>query len=650
MNHGIGNRAPGILRWAAASGVAVAMLLAGTGPAAWADDETVTTIDPVQVTATRIPKKVSEQASSVSVVTREEIELGNQPLVGDAMQGLPGVEVRRKGTPGNQEDIKIRGGSGKNTLVLIDGFPVNSPTFGAFDIGSLPADAFERVEVMRGAQGALYGSSAMSGVVNFVPRKGDEGREGGGGISGGSYNSLKWNGYGQGGDADRNFHLGLSGFNSDGQFRNDDVRSVSFLGTGETTVGQRNRLHAIVLSTDTNKGIAIDGTQPLDINHLQDRRSFLAGLRWETQLSKVLSITAYGSQFDEFFHEKDPVDPGEVSPWGGPPFAFEETTKTRKQSGGLTGHLAAGPYSDTFLGAEYAKDRAGDSTFSNFGDSVKGDATINRSVYLQEELHFAKRAGLSAGARLDKNSEAGTQFNPKAAAYCNLDAIGTRLRAGVGRGFRTPGFMDKDVTFGGNPDLKPETTVSHEAGIDVRLPGRLGQLSATWFYQNFHGRFQTGPASAAHPFGQLENIGRSYARGIETSVALRPMKEIEATLGYTLTDSWDSTNQVRLQGIPRHRGTASLLLRPIDPWETRIDWQAESNMLDFGPADLVPTVRGGYARVDLSTRYTWTVANAAIREVALTGEVRDLTNRQFEERRNYPVTGTTFMVGTQIRM
>lgn len=630
--------------------IAAALLLACAAIPAMAAEEEATRVDPVQVTATRIPRKVSEQASSVSVVSSEEIDLGNRALVGDALQNLPGVEVRRKGTPGNFEDIKIRGGSGKNTLVLIDGFPVNSPTLGTFDIGSLPADAFDRVEVLRGAQGSIYGSSAVSGVVNFIPRKGDDESRGGAGIAGGSHGSLKWGGHAQGAGEKGNLHLGLSGFESEGLFRNDEVSMVSFLGTGERRIGERNRLHGIVLSTDTEKGVAIDGTQPLDADHEQKRRSFLAGARWEATLSPSVAVTLYGSQFDEFFHEKDPADPGEVSPFGGPPYEYDQNTKTRKQQAGAMAHWAACGYSDLIVGIEYGKDRTGDVTLSNFGDATKHDSTINRSVYLQQELRYGKRAGLSAGARLDENSEAGTQFNPRAAAFYDVEAISTRLRAGVGRGFRTPSFMDKDVTFGGNPDLRPETTVSHEAGADYRFPANLGRLSATWFYQKFKGRFQTGPASAAHPFGQLENVGRSFSRGVEASLLLRPVRQVEATLGYTLTDSWDSTNQVRLQGIPRHRGTASLLVRPVERWETRIDWQAESNLLDFGPADLAPAVRGGYARTDLTTRYRWVPADSAVREVALTGELRNLTNRRFEERRNYPDLGTTFLVGAQLRL
>ncbi|HEX2720046.1 MAG TPA: TonB-dependent receptor plug domain-containing protein, partial [Candidatus Deferrimicrobium sp.] len=112
--------------------------------------------EPVVVTATRIEEKVSEQASSVSVVTREDMERTNPSLAGDVLQGIPGVDVQRTGSLGGLENIKIRGGKSAHTLVMIDGFPVNSPSSGEFDISALQVNGFERVEIVRGAQSALY--------------------------------------------------------------------------------------------------------------------------------------------------------------------------------------------------------------------------------------------------------------------------------------------------------------------------------------------------------------------------------------------------------------------------------------------------------------------------------------------------------------
>ena len=100
--------------------------------------------EPVVVTATRIEEKVSEQASSVSVVTREDMERKSPSLAGDVLQGIPGVDVQRTGSLGGLENIKIRGGKSTHTLVMIDGFPVNSPSSGEFDISALPVNGFER--------------------------------------------------------------------------------------------------------------------------------------------------------------------------------------------------------------------------------------------------------------------------------------------------------------------------------------------------------------------------------------------------------------------------------------------------------------------------------------------------------------------------
>ncbi|HEY6097678.1 MAG TPA: TonB-dependent receptor plug domain-containing protein, partial [Candidatus Deferrimicrobium sp.] len=103
--------------------------------------------EPVVVTATRIEEKVSEQASSVSVVTNEEIETISPLVAGDALRTVPGIVVQRSGSPGSPETVRIRGGRSEHTLVMIDGFPVNSPTLGEFDIGSITLRDFERIEI-----------------------------------------------------------------------------------------------------------------------------------------------------------------------------------------------------------------------------------------------------------------------------------------------------------------------------------------------------------------------------------------------------------------------------------------------------------------------------------------------------------------------
>jgi vitamin B12 transporter len=627
-------------RW---SGIAGALCVAaGLTGAVFAEE--ATRLEPIVVTATRIEEKVSEQASAVSVVTREEIELKSPAVAGDVLQGVPGLDVQRSGSAGNRENIKIRGGLGTHTLVMIDGFPVNSPTLGFFDIGSLPVDDFEQVEVVRGAQSALYGSYAMGGVVNFIPRKGAEGRQYGAGLMGGSFSSLKWNGFAQGAGRGRNLHLGIGGWESDGILPNDKTSLVSFLGSGEAAVGDRSRLNALLFTTEQRKDIPIDFGTVRDVNHSLKRRSLMAGARWETDVTKALTVTASGSVFDEFFHEADPADPGEVFP-----FEFDDTTKTRKMDFRLQGRYVVGKISTTFVGVEYVKDRATDALRSNFGDTELAGSTYNRSIYLQEELRFQRHTGLSLGARLDSNSEAGTEFNPKVAVFHEFERIGTRVRTAAGRGFRVPTISEKGDPFVGNPGLTPEIVVSYEAGVDFRRL-KAASVSATWFYQKFSDLIQfDASVPGLVGFGQLLNVGHAFSRGVEAEASYRFLPQAALAMTYTWSDTWDPSNQRRILGIPTQRGGVSLLINPTPRWDGRIDWRIESDQLD-APPNGGDIRRPGYARLDAFAKYRLPLQDPAIREIALTGKVQNLLDREYEERKGFPAPRFNFLVGAEVKI
>jgi vitamin B12 transporter len=622
------------VRWAALSLLAVAGI-----PLVSAAADAVRT-EPVVVTATRIEEKVSEQAASVTVVDRETIEEKTPALAGDVLQGIPGVDAQRSGSPGSLENIKIRGGSATGTLVLIDGFPVNSPTLGQFDIGSLPVARFDRVEVVRGAQSALYGSNAMSGVVNFIPPSPEAGRRYGAGVFGGSYSTLQGNAFVEGGSTRGTYHLGGAGLTTQGILPNDDASIVSVLGGGDLPVGDRSRLHLLMMSTDSDKGVPVDFGSPMDINHRSVRRGLLAGGRWETRFSPSLSVTASASTYNEKSHEDDPADPGETAP-----YVFTDETKTWKTDLGLLARLSGGERSDTFVGVEFLRDRATDSLTSNYGDSHTDGSTINRSVFLQEEWRPRRGTGVSAGVRVDQNTQAGTEVNPRLAAYQDLGATGLRLRAAAGRGFRTPTIAEQSDPFIGNPFLAPETTWSYEAGADAFLAQGDASLSATWFFLSFRDLIQfdaatPGPAG----FGQLQNSGSAYSRGVEAAASWRFLRTAAAALAYTYTDTWDSTQQRQLLGVPTQRATVSLILTPVPALKCQADWHLESNQLD-APPNGGDNRRPGYARIDVYGTYRWRNGTS---EVALQGKILNLLNRSYEQRLGYPSPGINFLLGLEL--
>jgi vitamin B12 transporter len=134
----------------------------------------LTSLEPVVVTATKLETPVSEIASSVTVITAEEIENRQPTSALDVLRTVPGLDVVRQGGLGQQTSVFLRGGNSTHTLVLVDGIEMNDPANPgrSFDFATLGTDNIERIEIVRGPGSTLYGSDAIGGVINIITRKG----------------------------------------------------------------------------------------------------------------------------------------------------------------------------------------------------------------------------------------------------------------------------------------------------------------------------------------------------------------------------------------------------------------------------------------------------------------------------------------------
>ena len=135
---------------------------------------TIRSDEKVVVTAEREIENIRNIGSSVSLITSDEITASGARWLIDVLQFAPGVNVVRSGPAGSLAQVFIRGSNTSQTLFLIDGVKVNSPTTGAYDISGiqLSADQIDRIEIVRGPQSNLYGSQAIGGVINVITRRG----------------------------------------------------------------------------------------------------------------------------------------------------------------------------------------------------------------------------------------------------------------------------------------------------------------------------------------------------------------------------------------------------------------------------------------------------------------------------------------------
>ncbi len=168
----------GVCKWL---GIFIVLALAHSGVSrAVAQDrtragESSVTLDPIVVTATAAPAPLSQTSASVAVITREQIEARQAVSVTDLLRNVAGLHIDQPGARGSVSSVYIRGGDPSFTLVLIDGVKVNDSTNnrgGSFDFSTLSTDHIERIEIVRGPLSVLYGSDAVSAVINIITRRG----------------------------------------------------------------------------------------------------------------------------------------------------------------------------------------------------------------------------------------------------------------------------------------------------------------------------------------------------------------------------------------------------------------------------------------------------------------------------------------------
>ncbi|MEQ1866310.1 MAG: TonB-dependent receptor plug domain-containing protein, partial [Micropepsaceae bacterium] len=130
-------------------------------------------VEKVVVTASRIGATPENRlGTAVTVIDGKQLDERQTRFVGDVLRDVPGVAVSRSGGVGAKTQVRMRGAEGNHTLVMIDGADVGDPFQGEFDFSGLLATDIERLEILHGSQSALYGSDAIGGVINIIPRRG----------------------------------------------------------------------------------------------------------------------------------------------------------------------------------------------------------------------------------------------------------------------------------------------------------------------------------------------------------------------------------------------------------------------------------------------------------------------------------------------
>ena len=575
----------------------------------------------VVVAATRSPTAISSVGVSASVLDAEDLKERQALRLTDMLAELPGMAIATTGGVGAQSSLFVRGGESRFARVLIDGVPVNEPG-GFFNFGTLLTPDVERVEVVRGSFGTLYGSDALAGVIALETTPAVFGRRLRGEAGGGDLGSRSFSFRGSETRGLLSGSLSLGRSKTDNEGPNADFTSNLFAASIPrrlATCGSIIGSFRLNTSEGGTPGPTVFGREDADARY---ERDLLIATVASTFRSGTLSHAArVGFKSDDQL-SKNPLNSGSYRPAYGTlvaafnssdfpnPGGFANETDRLFATYELRGRIRS--HSIT-AGSDLEREtgRLGD-----VGSTPLVPRRGSYGVFLQDQVALTSRAFGTLSLRAEHNGSTGTTLVPHASAAWiaarepNFDLT---LRASGGAGIKAPSFFESYGTSSfalGNPDLKPERARTYDFGIDLRLGDGL-RLQATYFQHKYLDQIAYRIVSFSPFVGTYENLGETRASGFEFSGEWRPSTHLRFVSSYTRQKSeiLTSTSTDPLLGVgrelrrrPRHQGSitgeATIARGTLAATLVSAGKRADSDFLGIGLEE-----NPGFTRVDLRAAF-----------------------------------------------
>jgi vitamin B12 transporter len=607
------------------------------------------TLPPLVSISTRVETPEENVTSSVTVIDEKKVQAKQAETVLELLRAVPGVDIVQSGSRGNGTSVFIRGSDSDQVLVLVDGVEVNSTTLGSFDLAHLTTENVERIEVLRGAGGTLYGSHAIGGVINIITKKGDGPPQLTLSAAGGNGSTHRQTGGLRGSEGKLGYSLSASHLQSDGFRRfNDNYENIATSARLDYQFTDDASLKGIFRFLKTDAGLFnsnnfVRGDRG-DPNAREELLQYLGKLEWEQRIIKEWDYRLSGSIFKEHVKDSDEVDACRF-------FGFPCDSRSRDSfrpkilTGEFQTNYRVQDWSTTTFGMEHKLRQA--STSGGIHKSIR-----NLGYYLQEQIQLLdRRIVLVPGIRLDDHQTFGTAWTPSFSGAYLFRETGTKVKGGYAKGFKAPSLNELffPPAFGcpafGNPDLGPERSWEINAGVEQELLRDRVRVGATYFHREVKDLIEGRPIPG-NSLGcfRAENVGRARFDGVEWSLTLKLLTFLGLNAQYTYLD-WDTANGTLVRR-PRHRGSVS-----VNYLHDNLNVNLSANFIgkrdDFDAQTFVNIKQPGYATFDLAGSYQLPVRASLVKTISLFGKIENLFNRTYAETNGFRARPLNFLLGVQ---
>ena len=589
-------------------------------------------LDEIVVIASKFPERILDSVVSIEVITKEEIETAQAENLADILSAVSGLEISDYGNIGGIKAISIRGSSPEQVLIMLDGRPINDPQIGKIDLGLIPTNIIEKIEIYRGPASALYGANALGGVVNIITKKGKGDSKCTVNVNVGTYGLKEYEASYQGANENLSYYFSGNYSTADGDRENSQLEEIGFLGKIINQLDQQTDLSLMLRYHNYNRGLpgSIDYPSP---EAIQKDRDFDLDLTWQKkEENKDVNVYGFYSFHRVFFN-----DPGM---WG-------HTGPCTHKTNSMGFSFDCTDYNFTFgdnvsdsqhvftWGAEVKNDKV-DSTDISEHDSLYG-AIFIQDVWQPFDMDDLK---ITVGIRYDYNQIFGNQFSPRIGfSYRLQDEL--NFHASVGRAYRAPNFDDlywpADSYVAGNPDLVPEVAWAYEAGL--RYMNEEGDFTGELNIFRKITENLINWAAGNDGIWKPSNIGAAIVDGIEVIFKKDLSEHLRVDLGYSYLNAVDLDTDNQLK--PHHKYNFGIgYYGETGENKEELYIQLDGYAVTERPNDLP-----SYCLFDLNIGKELTLGKKDSQKVQLDFSVKNILDQQPEIVSGYPITGRTYTAG-----
>lgn len=618
------------------------------------NDTLKTTLKEVVVSATRTETPYYTIASSISVISADEIANKQYNSVVEVLREIPGLTIIQQGGPGKLANLFMRGANPNHVLVFIDGTEMNDPSSpnNAFDFSSLSTYDIDRIEVIRGPQSTLYGSDAIAGVVSIFTKKGSKEKLYNISTEGGSNNFFRTNINSSGQYNILDYFISFNRLQSNGISASNSLygntEKDGFHNTGLTAklginLNKLGYINFLYKFTKTKSDLDQSEKFGDDPNYIYKTEEQIFNLsynlnsfdnKWEKKLTASF-IKRYGNSIDNY----DTLHPFLFSD------SYNRANRIKLDWQNtlrlIDNHLIT-------IGIETEKEQANTTYISQsewgpYNSIFPEESVTNTGIYLQDQINLFNSLFTSIGFRIDKHQKFGSVTTLRFAPAYFINEIGLKIKFTYGTGFKAPSLFYLFDPVWGNPDLKPEKSKGWDIGFEKYFFDNQLTFGISYFNLKLENMFGFDSSF------RTVNIAQASSKGLELFASILSKNNLNANVNYTFTETKDlfegsSDFNKQLLRRPKHQASINInyLFKKDLTFNTSVRFVGKREDKDFSSFPVQRVTLPDYYLINIAASYK------VLEYLHVNGRIENLFDKKYEEVLYYGTLGRAFYLGLNL--